>query len=182
MPVYIALLRAVNVGKRQMRMQDLRDLLQAQGFDAVQTLLQSGNAAFKTGQTDAIALSRQLEAAIEARFGYFSDVILRTTDEIRAVIANNPFADRELDASKLLVMYLASRPDAAAIQSLMDAHTGPEELYVVGHELYIYFPDGMGRSKLSTAFTEKKISAIGTGRNWKTTLRLLELAENIENR
>ncbi|MBZ0294264.1 MAG: DUF1697 domain-containing protein [Anaerolineae bacterium] len=180
MPVYIALLRAVNVGKRKMLMQDLRDLLEAQGFEAVQTLLQSGNAVFISDQTDRKQLIQQIESAIEAQFGYYSEVILRSTDEIRAVIENNPFAaDRELDPRKLLVMYLTGKPDADAIQTLMDAHDGPEELHVVGHELYIYFPDGMGRSKLSTAFTEKKIKTAGTGRNWKTTLKLLELAESI---
>jgi uncharacterized protein (DUF1697 family) len=181
MPVYITLLRAVNVGKRQIKMDLLRGLYESVGFAGAQTLLQSGNVVFKTDRTDRAKLVKEIEAAIEKSVGFHSDVILRTPDEMRKVIVENPFpAQAEDDPSHLLVTFLNGAPTAEAIDALAKAHAGPEAFKTIGQDFYAYFPNGAGRTKLTITLIEKKLQAIGTARNWNTVRSLLSLAEKMD--
>ncbi|MBZ0277920.1 MAG: DUF1697 domain-containing protein, partial [Anaerolineae bacterium] len=167
----------INVGgNKKIPMAELKVLYESLKFEHVKTLLQSGNVIFATDQTDLDALAAQIEAGIIARFGFESKIILRTCAQLRAVAENHPYTATQLtEPSKTLVTFLESAPDAAAIQTLLDDHQGPEILHVIGAELFVFFPDGAGRSKLTNVFIEKRLKTTGTARNWNTVQKLLDL-------
>jgi uncharacterized protein (DUF1697 family) len=182
MAVIICMLRGVNLaGKRKIKMDALKALYESLGLRDVKTLLQSGNVVFRTERRDMVALTKKIESAIERKFGFHSDVILRTSSELRDVIARNPFAKRAgIDASRLLVSFLVSDPGAEARENVMRIKAEPEELRIDGREVYIYFPNGMARPKLSMALVERTLKTSWTGRNWNTVRKLLEMAEGLE--
>ena len=141
----------------------------------------SGNVIFRTEERDFLRLARRIENGIEGRFGFRPDVMVRTPSELRSVIARNPFARRRgIDPSKLLVTFLASDPGAEVRDKILRIKADPEELRIDGRELYIYFPNGMARPKLSPAAIEKALQTRGTGRNWNTVTKVLEIAERLE--
>jgi uncharacterized protein (DUF1697 family) len=181
MTVVISILRGVNVGgHNQIKMDALRGLYESLGLRDAQTYVQSGNVVFRTDAKNITPLAKQIEDAIERTFGFRPSVILRTPAELREVIARNPFAKRSgIDASKLLVTFLAIAPSPEARDEVLKIKTGPEEIQIDGRHLYVYFPDGMGRSKVWPAI-EKALSKSGTGRNWNTVTKLLEIAETLE--
>ena len=176
--VHIALLRGINVGGHAtVAMADLRELLTALGFRDVRTLLQSGNAVFSGGKRDAAALESQLEKETSKRLGLRPAFLVRSADEWADVIARNPFPNEaKHDPGHLIVMFLKSTPAASAVEALRAAVTGPEVIHAGARHLYITYPDGMGRSKLTGTSIEKKLGTIGTARNWNTVLKLAALA------
>ncbi len=180
MPVYISLLRGINVGgNKQIRMEDLRALYESLGLTDPKTLLQSGNVVFESDEMEPAALRAQIEAGIERRFGFHSDILLRTLDEWRGVISRNPSLVEQADPSKLVVMFLSETPAEDAIASLRESYTGPETFQVLGKEAYLYYPDGQGRSKLTNTLMERKLKVTGTVRNWNTIHKVLDLAERM---
>ena len=181
MPVVISLLRGINVvGRNQIKMDELRDLYESLGLLGVQTHLQSGNVVFKTKVKDLAKLAKQIEDAIERKFGFRPRVLFRTTSELRDVVARNPFAERsDIDNSKFLVTFLATASRPEVRDELLKVKTAGEEVCLGGCELYIYFADGMGRSKLWRAI-ERTLKKSGTGRNWNTVTKLLQMAEKLE--
>jgi uncharacterized protein (DUF1697 family) len=175
MPRYVALLRAVNVGDRQVAMAALKEMHEALGLVKVSTHLQTGNVIFECDETNAAQLEARLEKEFETRFGFRSEFMLRTAAELQEIFNKNPFANQPKRQTKwLVVMFLSDRPDEAAQQKLLSAYNGPEEMVVIDRELYIYYPEGIGRSKLTNALIEKHLKVAGTGRNWNTVTKLLE--------
>src|SRR2546422_8030613 len=165
MPVVISMLRGVNVGAHnRIKMDALRTLYASLGLRDPQTYVQSGNVIFATDARDLVRLARHIENAIEQRFGFRPGVILRTTSDLRDVIARNPFAKRRgIEPSKLLVTFLAEDPGAEARDKVRSIKADPEELRVEGSELYIYFHNGIGRAKLSLVAIERALKTPGTG-------------------
>jgi uncharacterized protein (DUF1697 family) len=182
MSVVISMLRGINVGGHHMiKMEALRTLYESLGLLSPQTWLHSGNVIFRTERRDLVPLVKRIENGIERSFGFRVDVILRTPSELRDVIARNPFATRSgIDPSKLLVTFLAGSPAPEGRNQLTRTKVDPEELRIDGCELYTYFPNGMARPKLSWATIEKMLKTSGTGRNWNTVTKLLEMAESRE--
>jgi uncharacterized protein (DUF1697 family) len=182
MAVIISMLRGVNVGgHNKIKMDALRALYESLKLRNAQTYVQSGNVIFRADERDLASLSKRIQNAIERKFGIHPDVILRTTSELRDVIARNPFAKRRgIEPSKLLTTFLTSDPGAEARDKVRGIKTDPEELRIDGRELYIYFPNGIGRSKLSWAAIEKTLKTPGTGRNWNSVTKMLEIAEEME--
>jgi uncharacterized protein (DUF1697 family) len=182
MAVLISMLRGVNVGgHNKIKMDALRALYESLKLRDARTYVQSGNVIFRTEERDLLALTKRVRNGIERRFGFRPDVIIRTPSELRDVIARNPFARRRgIDPSKLLVTFLASDPGPEARDRMLRIKTDPEELRIDGRELYIYFPNGMARPKLSWAVIEKTLKTSGTGRNWNTVTKLLEIVETLE--
>lgn len=180
MPIVISMLRGVNVGgHNKIKMDALRALYESLKFTGCQTHIQSGNVIFKTKERNLEKLTSQIQTAIERSFGFRPDVILRTSDELRDVIARNPFAKRRgIEPGKLLVTFLASAPTAQARDNLLKLKPDPEELHIDGRELYIYFPDGMGRSKL-WPLIERTLKVSGTGRNWNSVTKMLAIADSL---
>jgi uncharacterized protein (DUF1697 family) len=182
MPVLISMLRAINVGGHSViKMDALRALYTSLKFENPQTYLQSGNVIFKTSERNLDAIAKRIQSAIEKKFACRPDVILRTTAELRSVVAKNPFAKRpNIEPGKLLIALLSSDPSDVARKTLQDQKFAPEELHVSGRELYIYFPDGMGKSKLPWPRIYKILNTPGTGRNWTSVTKMLAMAETQE--
>jgi len=182
MAVVISMLRGVNVtGHNMIKMEVLRALYESLGLRDPQTYIQSGNVVFRTKGRNLSALARRIENAIERSFGFRPSVIVRTPDELRDVAARNPFAARrDIAPNKLLVMFLASDPSAEAREQVLRIDVEPEELRIDGREVFIHYPNGMARPKLPWTKIEKMLQTSGTGRNWNTVTKLLEIAEELE--
>jgi uncharacterized protein (DUF1697 family) len=106
-------------------------------------------------------------------------VILRSLTEVASIVERGPVLSPRADMSKLLVMFLSTVPDAAAQAALAKWHKGPEMLEMRGPEIYLYYPNGIGRSKLSSAVIESKLDTSGTARNWNTLSKLLEVGRTL---
>ena len=176
MTTWIALLRAVNVGGNNLiKMSDLRDLLAGLGLENVKTLLQSGNAVFTTRSQDRTKLSGEISGAIHQAHGHRPEVILRTPDELRRVLDRVPF-DASANPSLVLINFLADTADPEGAKALA-AYEGPEVVAVHETEVFIHYPEGIGRSKFSRVPMEKMLGTRGTARNLNTVRKLLEMAE-----
>ena len=128
-----------------------------------------------------VTLATRLENGIEQTFGFRPDVMVRTPSELRKAVAKNPFADRpEIAPSRLLVSFMASAPAPQARNKVLAMPCDPEELRILGRELYVYYPNGMARPKISMARIEKVLQRSSTGRNWNTVLKLMAMAEILE--
>jgi uncharacterized protein (DUF1697 family) len=174
---HIALLRAINLaGHNAVGMADLRSLLTKLGFGNPKTLLQSGNLVFESPRRTGAGLERFLETEAAKGLGLATDFFARTATEWEAAIARNPFPDEaKRDPAHLVVMFLKTEPDAKAVDVLNAASSGREVVRAHGKQAYIVYPDGIGRSRLTTALIEKKLGTRGTGRNWNTVLKLAAL-------
>ena len=182
MPVVISMLRGVNVGAHnRVKMDALCAVYQSLKLNDCRSYVQSGNVIFRAKEKNLTALAKKIEDAIEGKFGFRARVILRTTAEMRQAMAANPFAGRrDVEPGKLLVTFLAAEPGAEARSALADFKAYPEELHLIGRELYIYFPDGAGRSKLPWAKAEQWLKTAGTARNWNSVTKMLAMAEELE--
>lgn len=182
MAVIISMLRGVNVGgHNKINMEALRALYESLKLRDAQTYVQSGNVIFRTDERGIARLTKRIEDGIERKFGFRADVILRTAAEMGDVVARNPFAKRRgIEPSKLLVSFLATDPGAEAREKVLQIQCDPEEMRIDDREVYIYFPNGIGRSKLSLARLEKTLKVPGTGRNWNSVTKMLDMAERLE--
>jgi uncharacterized protein (DUF1697 family) len=171
---YIALLRAINLaGKNAVAMADLRAMLGRLGMKDVTTLLMSGNAVFACGNTSPASLEKKLEAASAKTFGFATDYFIRDANELQAVIEGNPFPkEATADPGHLLVVFLKDTATPPALKALQAAIKGREIVRAKGRHAYIYYPDGVGRSKLTAALIEKHLGCRGTARNWNTVQKL----------
>jgi uncharacterized protein (DUF1697 family) len=182
MPVLISMLRGVNVGPHnRIKMDALRSLYESLKFQDPRTYIQSGNVIFRTKEKNSPALAKKIQNAIERTFACSPEVILRTSNELRKAIAASPFASsRNLEPGKILVTFLAAEPGPGARTTLLGLKAHPEELHLKGRELYIYFPDGAGKSKLPWSSVEKLLKTTGTARNWNSVTNMLAIAEEME--
>lgn len=183
MPTIISLLRGVNVvGRNQIKMDQLRALYESLKFTGCQTYINSGNVVFCARDRNITALPERIEKAIERKFGFRPSVIHRSAAELRGVIARNPFAKRRnIDPSKFLVGFMAHEPTPEACAKLRAINTGAEEVHFTPRELYIYFPNGVGRAELSWSSIDRALKIPLTGRNWNTVTKLLAMAEALES-
>jgi len=183
MPVLISMLRGINVGgHNKIKMDALRSLYASLKFEEPQTYVQSGNVIFRTKERDLALVQKRIQLGIERQFGCCPEVMLRTVADLRAVVAENPFARRrDVEPSKLLVLFLAGEAASDARENLRKIETGLEELRLSSRELYIYFPNGVGKSKLPWTRIDKVLNTPATGRNWNSVERVLEIAERMES-
>jgi uncharacterized protein (DUF1697 family) len=178
MATFIALLRGINVGgKTLIKMPELKSLLASMGFDDVTTYIQSGNVVFSSSSGDGQALAAAIEERIAETFGLRPTVLIRTPMELTEIADGNPFLGRETDLSKLHVVFLSGPPAAASVEELDPKRSPPDEFSVRGREIYLHLPNGMGRSKLTVDYFEKRLGVRATARNWKTLNKLIELSE-----
>ncbi|CAM5355169.1 DUF1697 domain-containing protein [Streptomyces atroolivaceus] len=179
--MYAALLRGINVsGHRRVPMAELRTLLGELGHEAVATYLQSGNAVFRSASGDEGALAAGLERAIEKRFGFPVDCLVRSGAYLAGVAEACPFPAAELEGKQVHVTYFDKAVDAARFASLDADAYRPEEFRLGDRALYLYAPDGLGRSKLAVALGRPALNRglVATSRNWNTVVKLVEMTRD----
>ena len=182
MPVYVALLRGINIGpNKRIRMDDLRKSFESLGFKQVQTYIQSGNVVFKAGKSSPAALGKKIEAQIVKDFGFSASVIVTTADELGRTIATNPFLkQRGIDAEKLHVTFLSETPAAPALKKLAEYTIAPDQSRCVASTIYLYLPNGFSASSLFRVPWEKALGVVTTTRNWRTANALHQMCEECE--
>jgi uncharacterized protein (DUF1697 family) len=177
MPVYIAMLRGINIGPhKRMKMEKLRASCEALGLQKVQTLIQSGNIVFQAAKTSPAALSKKIEEQIVKDFGFSADVITRTRDDMEQVVKRNPLVKRGFDLAKLHVVFLTQPPTPDALKKLELLTLAPDKFRASGNEIYFYFPNGVSGSSLWKHPLDRVLGQTGTMRNWNTVTALLEMA------
>jgi uncharacterized protein (DUF1697 family) len=176
---YVVLLRGINVGGNKLvPMARLRAMLEGLGHTEVATLLQSGNAVLTCKQRKPEALARQIEAAIVEEFGFEVSVIVRTGDELAAIVKANPLPGAEEAPSRFVVAFLSAPPDPARVRAIDAKAYLPDEFRVVGREIYARFPNGIGSSKLALSLSKTTtFGVVPTARNWATVAKLLALCQ-----
>jgi uncharacterized protein (DUF1697 family) len=180
MPTFAAMLRGINVGSGKIvKMERLRASLEALGFDNVRTYVQSGNAVFESERKSPAKLSRKIEDKIQRDFGFAVPVLLKTSKEMEQIVSDNPLVkEKGIDHSKLHVTFLSDAPPKTAVKALEPLATGHERFRILNREIYLYFPEGYGYTKLSNNAIEKKLSVVATTRNWRTVNTLLEMCRS----
>jgi uncharacterized protein (DUF1697 family) len=181
MPVYIALLRGINIGAhKRMKMEKLRASCEGLGFAEVKTYIQSGNVIFKAPKLSPTALSKKLGECIVKDFGFSAEVISRSREEMKEIIDNNPFVkERGMDSSKLHVAFLSDAPSISGLRKLQELTLAPDRVSVGNKEIYFYFPNGVSGSSLWKHPLDKVLSVAGTMRNWKTVTTLYQMATEV---
>lgn len=182
MTAYVALLRAVNVGgKNRLPMAELREALVAGGLERVSTVLQSGNILLRSSKPGGTVATKVANTITES-FGLQIGVVVRSAAELVAVAERNPFlaAGATPDLATLHVAFLCDLPSAARVATLEVDRSPPDAFAVDGREVYLRYPNGSGRSRLTLAYLERRLGTPGTARNWRTVLRLARLCEEAE--
>ncbi len=177
MTTFVSLFRGINVGgNHPVKMTELKALHEELELRNVVTYIQSGNVVFTSDDAETTQLQNAIEKAFEQKFGFRSHVIVRSSTDLQEIVAKNPFQGQQNKESKwVAVVFLATQAASTAQEDLHNAYAGPEEIFVLGKEVYIYYPDGIGRSKLTHTLLEKKLKTSGTARNLNTLLKLQEL-------
>ncbi len=180
MATYIALLRGINVGgNRRIAMSVLRDFLEAVGCEHPRSLLQSGNVVFGNRKRAGDDVERWLEAEAAKRLHFEAEFFVRTPNEWQDLIARNPFREQaERDPARLHVVVLKKAPAKPAVAALRAAIVGREVVESGQRHLYVVYPDGAGRSRLTAAVIDSKLGTRCTARNWNTVLKLAALSQS----
>ena len=172
MTVWLAFLRAVNVGKRQMKMAELKALCEELGYTKVKTLLASGNVRFDCAHDP----KAELEAAIEKRWGFFSEAVMRSGTQIEAMIASDPFAAYPEDGPfhRSIMMFETPLRPGIVLTGVKDDYdvvrVDEQDLYLVGWRQ----PDGRHGPGLDKFDRQLDKGTIATTRNWNTILKALK--------
>lgn len=180
MNTYISLLRGINVsGKNSIKMDALKTSFAQLGFQDIKTYIQSGNIVFRYKKEDSQELAGRIKEQIQNDFSFDVPVQVFSFDKFKQLVAGNPFVkDSSKDSSFMHVTLLAATPENSDISAIESKKAAGEEVIVWGDAVYLYCPNGYGRTKLNNNFLESKLKVSATTRNWKTTLKMLEMAVN----
>jgi uncharacterized protein (DUF1697 family) len=177
MLTYIALLRGINVsGQKLIKMTDLKELFEAQGFQNVQTYIQSGNVIFSSKEKYSDKIKNIISNSIKQKFGFDVGVLVITPDMIEYVLKNNPYIKKKKDIDRLYVTFLSDLPSSENIKKLNLIDYSPEEYIMDDKLVYLHVPNGYGKAKLNNNLFENKLKVEATTRNWKTINKLWELS------
>jgi len=179
MNTYITMLRGINMtGHNTIKMTRLADMFRQLGYTDAETFIQSGNIVFLCHNGDIAEVSSRIRKAILSEFSLDIAVIIRTLDEMKKIISANPFLEEPgFDPSKMAVLFLELKPSEEQILKVAGINYPPDKFRIDGSEIYIYCPNGFGKTKLYTNFFETKMKVTGTARNWRTINKLMEMAE-----
>ena len=173
----IVLLRGINLGAHnRVAMPALRELLERDGLRDVTTYVQSGNVVL-TSDDPPDRLARRCERLIADALDLHLDVVVRTRDELAAVVVRNPLGDVADNPKRYQVSFLSDEPEPLLVHSLEALVAGGEAFAAVGRELYAWHPDGVARSKLWNKLAGKGLGVTATSRNWTTVTTLLAMAD-----
>lgn len=172
---YVAFLRGINVGgKTIIKMEELRKVFSSLGFENVKSYIQSGNIVFETDETDEAKLTEKIANAVEANF-FKTPVMIRSIDEIKDAIANNPFADEEFEDKLFHLVFLAEKLSDEKAEMLLSNNKDTEKFAVRNREVYCLLRDGVADSLLGKKYIDNKLKVAATARNWRTINKILEL-------
>jgi uncharacterized protein (DUF1697 family) len=159
------------------KMEELKQAISSLNFNNVRTYIQSGNIVFETKSTDPAYLEKELRDKILERFGFHVPVVIRSKEELEAISENNPFLiNRNEPVDKLHVTFFPEEPNPVQLNKIEKNSFLPDEFIVSGREVYLYCPDGYGRTKLTNLFFENKLKLTATTRNWKTIGTLMQMS------
>jgi uncharacterized protein (DUF1697 family) len=177
---YVALLRGINVvGKKIIRMQDLKQLFESLNFNNVITFIQSGNVVFDVDNTNAEYLAKTIEEKILEVLKMQVSVLIRNHSQLQSVIANNPFLNNQsIKMESLYVTFLSDQPDVVLMDKIGEFNSYPDEFQPIDKEIYVYCPNGYGKTKLSNSFFESKLKLKATTRNWRNINVLKEMSDS----
>jgi uncharacterized protein (DUF1697 family) len=176
---YIALLRGINVsGHKTILMDDLKALFEKMDLGEVKTYIQSGNVVFNTGETFTDAeLAQRIQQVITTRYNFFVPVFIRSGDEMVKILADNPFLkEKDINPDWLHVTFLSDSPRQSDREAISKYDFSPDRFYLVRNEAYLYCPQGYGNTKISNLFFENRLKVSASTRNWKTVIKLVDLA------
>lgn len=181
MHTYISILRGINVsGYRMIKMDALRQLFSDLGFKNVHSYIQSGNMVFQSQESDPQILENKIAERIMEQFGFEVPVIVKELDELKQIVADNPFLkDKTKDIASLHVTFLSDKPGQEGIDSLKTGEYLTDEFYIFDKAIYLYCRNGYGKTKLTNGLLEKKLKVTATTRNWKTTNELISIAQKM---
>lgn len=179
MNTYIAILRGINVaGARKLPMKELRDLFATLDCRTIRTYIQSGNVIFEKVKIDPKAFAKTVEHRIEKQYGYDVPVIVISAHELEQTYMGNPFLkDPDIAIDELHVTFLGALPAKQAIATIPTGQAGNDQFTIFGNTVFVYCPDGYGRTKLNNNFFEKKLNVRATTRNWKTVGELVRMSK-----
>jgi uncharacterized protein (DUF1697 family) len=179
MTIYISILRGINVsGQKLIKMDALQRLYESLGFHSITTYVQSGNVVFAGNKAQPEELAQTITLQIEKDFGFNVPVIVLTIDTLKQIIDNNTFLkDSDKDTAFLHVTFLSSKPQNADFNAIEEKKLNGEEIFFSDNAIYLYCPNGYGKTKLTNGFLETKLKVEATTRNWKTTNELLRIAQ-----
>ena len=174
---YLAILRGINVsGKNKIKMEDLRDLMSKLGFENCQTYIQSGNVVFEAVPQAVKTLAQKIEQAIAKQYNYEVPVIVKTQDDLAKVYSRNPFLPQHSEEMKFLhFTFCEEEPESIMIEGIEREKYLPDEWKATDLGIYLFCPNGYGRTKLTNTFFERKLKVRATTRNWKTVQKLMEM-------
>jgi uncharacterized protein (DUF1697 family) len=173
MDTCIAMLRGINVsGQKKINMNDLKVLLEGLGLQQVSTYIQSGNVVFKYVPEEPATLARLIQTGIAEKYGFEVPVVIRTAAEIAETLSGSPYTD----VDKLHVTFLSEAPAPALVDKIAALDFKPDAFTLAGREIYVYCPDGYGRTKITNTFFEAKLKITATTRNWRTVQELHRMA------
>lgn len=172
---YIVLLRGINVGgKNKIKMSELKNMFESINYKNVKTYIQSGNVSFEYDSIKIINLSNQIEKKISEIFDFSVKTVIRTEEELKKIVNNNPFVNEpNIELNKLHVTFMADIPDPNLVSILDIKKEYNEKFLINSREVYLYCPDGYGRTKLNNGMFEKQLKVMATTRNWKTINNIL---------
>jgi uncharacterized protein (DUF1697 family) len=174
----VAPLRGVNLGgHNKLPMRDLVAVFEALGCGDVRTYIQSGNVVARAPASTVDGLADAVSKALGEGFGLTVPVVLRTGDELAAVVAANPYLAAGADPATVHMMFLREAPTAAQVAALDPARSPGDAFTVRGGDVFLHCPNGFARTKLTNEYFDRKLATVSTVRNWKTVLALLAMAQ-----
>jgi uncharacterized protein (DUF1697 family) len=179
MATYISILRGINVsGHKPIKMDALRKSYENLGFHKITTYVQSGNVIFTAKDVELNELGEKISRQIKQDFGFEVAVIVLFIDKLKQIINSNPFLSHpDKEQTFLHITFLSSKPDKYDYKTIEDKKQNGEEIFIADNAVYLYCPNGYGKSKLSNSFLETKLKVGATTRNWKTTNEILKIAQ-----
>ena len=176
---YVSMIRGINIGGKKVKMDRLKELYRSLDFKNIKTYIQSGNVIFESTESDATKLSRVIEKRMAEVFNFDVKVLIRTKNEMINVINENPF--KHEDIKLIYVTFLSDNPSEKLIKDLtrsIDENIAnkTDKYIIIGKEIYLFLPNGYGRTKLNNNFFEKKLGISATTRNWRSINKIVDIA------
>ncbi len=177
MITHLALLRGINVsGHNMIKMEALKTVLEAAGFQNVQTYIQSGNVFVDTDEANAAAVGFKIKQELFKNFGHEVPVVVIAKSDLDACLNNNPFLkEKEVDTKKLYVAFISTTLKDTSINDLKISQFKPDEARIDGNKIFIKYAVGAGKTRFDQKYIEKKLNVVATIRNWNTVLNLKEM-------